>query len=88
MKAYVSDIFVVTKQCNSISSIDQNTFINLVNNELAPFKNENSIIGGDFNIYLNPKLDQIESMSNKNYNPLYRKNICSFDGINEPHRLF
>ncbi len=54
--------------------LDQNNFVSLVNNELAPFENENIIIGGDFNIYLNPKL---ESMSNKNDNPVYRKNICS-----------
>ncbi len=57
--------------------LDQNTSISLVNNELATFDNENIIIGGDFNIYLNPKLDKIESMSNKNDNPVYRKNICS-----------
>ncbi len=68
--------------------LDQNTFTSLVNNELAPFENENIIIGGDFNIYLNPKLDKIESMSNKNDNPVYRKKYLLLDGINEPHILF
>ncbi len=32
-----------------------------------------SLLGRDLDIYVNPKLDIIESMSNKNDYPVYRK---------------
>ncbi len=30
---------------------------------------------GDFNFYLNPKLDKFDNMSNRNDNPLYRNRV-------------
>ena len=56
---------------------DQNDFIQLLKNTLVPFANENLIIGGDFNFYLNLMLDKIDLMSNKNDNPHYRNEIIS-----------
>ncbi len=42
---------------------------------LAPFMNENILLGGDLNFYLNPKLDKLNIMSSKNNNPVYRNEI-------------
>ncbi len=39
---------------------------------------ENTIIGGDFNLYLNPRLDKLDTMPDSQYNPEYRQNILSF----------
>jgi exonuclease III len=45
---------------------------------LMQFKRENIIIGGDFNLYLIPKLDKLDTMPDTNDNPTYRKEIISF----------
>ncbi len=37
--------------------------------------NENILLGGDFNFYLNPKLDNLDIMSSKNDNLVYRNEI-------------
>jgi exonuclease III len=42
------------------------------------FTLENTIIGGDLNLYLNPRLDKLDAMPDTNDNPDYRKNIISF----------
>jgi exonuclease III len=42
------------------------------------FTLENSIIGGDFNLYLNPRLDKLDTMPDNNDNPEYRVNLLSF----------
>jgi exonuclease III len=55
--------------------LDQNNFILKIKNELAPFMNDNIVLGGDFNFYTNPKLDKLDSMSNKNDNPFYRAEV-------------
>ncbi len=54
---------------------DQNSFAIKLKNVLAPFMNENILLGGDFNFYLNPKLDKLDIMSNKNDNMVYRNEI-------------
>ncbi len=43
----------------------------------APFMNENILLEGDFNFYLNPKLDKLDNMSNMNDNPIYRNEIIA-----------
>jgi exonuclease III len=45
---------------------------------LSSFCLENVIIGGDFNLYLNPRLDKLDCMPDSNDNPEYRENILSF----------
>ncbi len=39
---------------------------------------ENTIIGGNFNLYLNPRMDKLDTMPDSQDNPEYRQNILSF----------
>ncbi len=62
---------------------DQINFLIEVKNCLSTDQNENILLGGDFNLHLNPKLDKIDSMSNKNDNIVYRKEMLSLlDSMN------
>jgi len=56
---------------------DQINFIKSLQNLLNQFENQNTIIGGDFNFYLNPKVDKSDTVTNKNDNPVYRTEILS-----------
>ncbi len=55
--------------------MDQNSFIANIKEELAPFANESILLGGDFNFYMDPKLDTMGCMPCRNNNPIYRKEI-------------
>ncbi len=57
--------------------LDQNNFSIKIKNELAPFAIEKILLGSDFNLYMNPKLDKMDNMMNGQYNPVYRKQIIS-----------
>ncbi len=48
-----------------------------VKNSLSTYENENILLGGDFNLNLNPQLDKIDGMSNKNDIIVYRKEMLS-----------
>ncbi len=50
----------------------QLNFIQLTRNYLCKFENENIIVAGDFNLYLNPKLDKSDSTYNRHDNTNYR----------------
>ena len=50
----------------------------LFKQSLQAFEQENTIIGGDFNLYLNPRLDKLDTMTDTNDNPLYGDNVLSF----------
>ncbi len=69
----MSNIYAPT-QCYTL---DQNYFILKAKKELAPFANENLILRGDLNFYLNPKLDNIDSMSLTFCNPVYTNEVKS-----------
>lgn len=56
---------------------EQLNFANTLKSKLAEFENDSIIIGGDLNIYLDPKLDKHDSISNKNDHPQYRKEILA-----------
>lgn len=56
---------------------EQIKFIKELKNYLTIYQNHNIIIGGDFNLYLNPKLDKMDTMSNNNDNPVYRTETFS-----------
>ncbi len=43
-------------------------------------------VGGDFNLHLNPNLDKIDSMSNKNNNIVYRKEVIPFMNLTDCFR--
>ena len=44
---------------------------------LISYENEHMLIGGNFNLYLNPKLDKLDTMSNQHDNLVYRSEILS-----------
>ncbi len=54
-----------------------------IKNSFSTYINENILLGGDFNFYLNPNLDKLDSMSNKNDNTIYRNEVLFLlDSIN------
>ncbi len=64
-------------QCNIYAptqdhKLEQNDFIHRFKTELSYFANENILIGGDFNFYMEPQIDKMDSLSNRNDNPTYR----------------
>ena len=74
-----TEIFIL---CNIYAPTRDNkaaqiSFIKNLKNFISPYENENIILGGDFNLYLNKKLDKQDSMSNKCDNPVYRAEIIS-----------
>ena len=72
-----SEVFIL---CNAYAptrdkKTEQIKFIKELKNYLLQYEHHNIIIAGDFNIYLNSKLDKLDKMSNKNDNPVYRDEI-------------
>jgi exonuclease III len=57
--------------------MEQILFIYILRNKLATLDQENFILVGDLNIYLDPKQDKLDTMSNKSDQPQYRKEILS-----------
>ncbi len=53
------------------------TFQNL-SKDLLEFKRENLILGGDLNLYLNPRVDKLDPLLDNNDNLNYRNEILSF----------
>jgi exonuclease III len=62
---------------------DQIKVLNDFCSYLNTFKQENTIVGGDFNLYLNPKLDKLDNMSDTGDNPEYRNNLVSYLETND-----
>ncbi len=54
---------------------DQLNFIHMTRDILCKFENESIIAAGDFNLYLDPKMDKSDSMSHKYDNYSYRTEI-------------
>ena len=63
---------------------EQNQFIKELGQNLSAFEGQTVLIGGDFNFYMDPQVDKLDSMSHQNDNPLYRKEIQS---LLEAHEL-
>ncbi len=55
--------------------LEQNNFITKLKAELTSFTNENILVVGDFNFYMDPKLYKMDSKSNRNDSHIYRKEI-------------
>ncbi len=55
--------------------IDQINFINFIKKEINNFENENIIMGGDLNFYIDPDLDKQKNMTGKDINPVFRQEI-------------
>ncbi len=49
--------------------LKQNYFINNLKTELTSFAKENILMCRNFDFYMDPKLDKMNSMSNRNDNP-------------------
>ncbi len=56
---------------------EQIYFINSLKDKLSSLEQHNLLIGGDLNLYLDPKLDKQDSLSNKNDRPEFRREIVS-----------
>ena len=56
---------------------EQLNFAKIILNNLIPFENENLIIGGDLNFYLNPLVDKQDTILNRQDNRNYRNEILS-----------
>ncbi len=54
---------------------DQINFIKMTKHRVNKFKDENIIIAGDFNFYMNPKLDKLETITHKHDNNIYQLEI-------------
>ena len=51
-------------------------------NYLDQIQNEHVVLGGDYNLYMNPRLDKLDTMPEHNDNQNYREDITSFLEIN------
>ena len=57
--------------------IEQNNFITELKDIISAYKGQTMLIGGDFNFYMDPSLDKLDTMSQLNDNSSYRKEIQS-----------
>ncbi len=57
---------------------EQLNVFRLLQESLQQFRLENIIIGGDFNLYLDPRLDKLDTMPDSHDNPEYRQDILLF----------
>ncbi len=57
---------------------DQINVLNSFIDNIQKFEMINTICGGDYNVYLNPRLDKLDTMPDTNDNPIYRQNIISY----------
>ena len=56
---------------------EQLDFIEFVKTHICHYANDNMIIAGDFNLYMNKQIDKLDTMSDKSDNAEYRKEINS-----------
>ncbi len=56
---------------------EQISFINSLKDKRSSLEQHNLLIGGDLNLYLDPKLDKQDSLSSKNDHPEFRREIVS-----------
>ena len=61
---------------------DQQNVFNEFTHYLSHMKNEHTIIGGDFNLYMNPRLDKLDNMPEHHDNRNYREDIISYLEVN------
>ena len=61
---------------------DQQNVFNEFTHHLSHMKNEHTIIGGDFNLYMNPRLDKLDNMPEHHDNRNYREDIISYLEVN------
>ena len=61
---------------------DQRLVFREFTNYLEQMQNEHIVLGGDYNIYMNPRLDKLDTMPEHHDNQNYREDITSFLDIN------
>ena len=57
---------------------EQISLFKLICTEIMNFNREHTILGGDFNLYMNQRLDKLDTMPDTNDNAIYRQEILSF----------
>ena len=70
----VGNIFAPTRNFEQ----DQRLAFREFTNYLEQMQNEHIVLGGDYNLYLNLRLDKLDTMSEHNDNQNYRVDITSF----------
>ncbi len=74
VKSYIAKTIYILTNCYAPTQQhknDQINFIKMTKHLLNKFEHENIIIAGDFNFYMNPKLNKLESITHKHDNNLY-----------------
>ena len=61
---------------------DQQNAFNEFTHYLNHMKNEHTVIGGDFNLYMNPRLNKLDNMPEHHDNRNYREDIISYLEVN------
>ena len=57
---------------------DQRLAFREFTNHLEQMQNEHIVLGGDYNLYMNPRLDKLDTMPEHNDNQHYREDITSY----------
>ena len=61
---------------------EQQNVLNEFTTHLNYMKNEHTILGGDFNLYMDPRLDKLDNMPEHRDNRSYREDIISYLEVN------
>ena len=74
----VGNIYAPTRNFEQDQRLVFREFINY----LEQMQNEHIVLGGDYNLYMNPRLDKLDTMPEHHDNQNYREDITSFLEIN------
>ena len=74
----IGNMYAPTRNFERDQQNDFNEFTHYLNH----MKNEHTIIGGDFNLYMNPRLDKLDNISEHHDNRNYREDIISYLEVN------
>ena len=78
MKCTIANIYAPTRNFES----EQIEVFRSFTESIELCDNENIFMGGDYNVYLNPRLDKLDNMMETSDNSLYRDNINAYLEVN------
>ena len=70
----IGNIYAPTRNSETDQQIILEAFVKTVDESLV----DHCILGGDYNLYLNPNLDKLDDMPDSNDNPGYRNDLLSY----------